>query len=50
VNRLFPLREEQCYKITMIDPLAPTAGLGARLLLAGGVIALMWLIVGWALA
>jgi hypothetical protein len=34
----------------MIDPLAPTAGLGSRLLLAGGLIACIWLAVAWALA
>ncbi len=30
------------------DPLAPTSGLGARLVLAGGLIALLWLAVAWA--
>jgi hypothetical protein len=32
----------------MTDPLAPTAGLGARLLLAGALIAALWAAVGWA--
>jgi hypothetical protein len=33
----------------MTDPLAPTAGIGARLLLAGALVAVVWLAVGWAL-
>jgi hypothetical protein len=33
----------------MHDPLAPTAGVGARLLLAGAVTAWLWLVVAWAL-
>jgi hypothetical protein len=33
----------------MIDPLAPTAGAGARLLLAAALLALLWLVVLWAL-
>lgn len=32
------------------DPLALSAGAGARLLLAAGVLALLWAAVGWALA
>jgi hypothetical protein len=34
----------------MEDPLALTAGLGARLALAAGVVVVIWLAVGWALA
>jgi hypothetical protein len=34
----------------MLDPLAPSAGIGARLLLAAAVLALVWLAVLWALA
>jgi hypothetical protein len=33
----------------VIDPLAPTAGLASRLLLAAGLIGLLWLAVAWAL-
>jgi hypothetical protein len=33
----------------MIDPLAPTAGAGARLLLAAALLVLLWLVVLWAL-
>jgi hypothetical protein len=33
----------------MIDPLSPTAGTGARLLLATALIACVWLVVAWAL-
>jgi hypothetical protein len=33
----------------MIDPLAPTSGSGARLALAGALVAVVWLAVGWAL-
>jgi len=33
----------------MIDPLAPTAGAGARLLLAAALLALLWAVVLWAL-
>lgn len=33
----------------MTDPLTPTAGASARLLLAAGLIALLWLVVAWAL-
>lgn len=33
----------------MNDPLAPTAGLGARLALAGGLICAIWAAVAWAL-
>jgi hypothetical protein len=34
----------------MLDPLAPSAGIGARLLLAAAVLALVWVAVLWALA
>jgi hypothetical protein len=34
----------------MLDPLAPSAGIGARLVLAAAVLALVWLAVLWALA
>jgi hypothetical protein len=34
----------------MHDPLAPTAGVGARLVLAAVLIAAVWLVVWWALA
>jgi hypothetical protein len=30
------------------DPLALTAGLGPRLVLAGGAVAVLWAVVGWA--
>jgi hypothetical protein len=33
----------------MIDPLAPTAGVAARLGLAGVLLAAVWLAVAWAL-
>jgi hypothetical protein len=33
----------------MVDPLTPTAGLGARLLLASGLVAAIWLVVAWAI-
>jgi hypothetical protein len=33
----------------MVDPLAPTAGAGARLLLAAALLVLLWLVVLWAL-
>jgi hypothetical protein len=33
----------------MIDPLAPTAGVSARLLLAAALILAVWLAVAWAL-
>jgi len=33
----------------MIDPLAPSAGVAARLVLAGVALAAVWLAVGWAL-
>jgi hypothetical protein len=39
----------QRYTVTMIDPLSPTAGAGARLLLAASVLAVLWLAVLWAL-
>jgi hypothetical protein len=39
----------QCYKVTMIDPLAPTAGVGARLILAAVLVVCVWLTVAWAL-
>lgn len=45
---LFPRGPAQCYTITMLDPLAPTAGIGARLLLAAGAVACIWLAVAWA--
>jgi hypothetical protein len=32
------------------DPLALSAGAGARLLLAAGLLALLWAAVGWAMA
>jgi len=48
LSRLFPRGPVQCYIITMLDPLAPTAGIGARLLLAAGAVACMWLAVAWA--
>jgi hypothetical protein len=34
----------------MIDPLAPTAGIAARLTLAAALLAVLWLVVAWALA
>jgi hypothetical protein len=33
----------------MMDPLLPTAGVGARLVLAAALVAVVWLAVGWAL-
>jgi hypothetical protein len=33
----------------MVDPLAPTAGAGARLLLAAALLVLLWAVVLWAL-
>jgi hypothetical protein len=33
----------------MIDPLSPTAGAGARLIVAGVVLAVVWIAVAWAL-
>ena len=33
----------------MVDPLAPTAGAGARLLLAGALLVLLWGAVLWVL-
>ena len=40
----------QRYKVTMIDPLAPTASAAARLILAGAKLAVIWLAVAWAIA
>ena len=40
----------QCYKVTMLDPLNPTAGLFPRLAQAGGLVAVVWLAVAWALS
>ncbi len=34
----------------MVNPLAPTAGAGSRLILACGLIGAIWLVVAWALA
>jgi len=34
----------------MIDPLAPTAGIAARLTLVAALLAILWLVVAWALA
>ena len=48
-DTLFPPANRQCYTVTVTDPLAPTAGLASRLLLAAGLIALLWLAVAWAL-
>ena len=39
----------QCYTVTMIDPLSPTAGAAARLVLAAAMLTLLWLAVLWAL-
>jgi hypothetical protein len=39
----------QRYKVTMQDPLAPTSGVLARLAVAGGTLACLWLAVLWAL-
>ena len=39
----------QCYIITMIDPLSPTAGVLPRLALAGLLLAGVWLAVLWAI-
>jgi hypothetical protein len=33
----------------MVDPLAPTEGVGARLLLVAALLVLLWLVVLWAL-
>ena len=33
----------------MVDPLAPTSGVGSRLLLAAALLVLLWLVVLWAL-
>jgi hypothetical protein len=33
----------------MIDPLSPTAGAAARLFLVAAVLAVMWIVVVWAL-
>ena len=38
-----------CYTITMTDPLAPTTGASARLILAGAMVAIVWLGVAWAI-
>jgi hypothetical protein len=38
------------YKVTMHDPLAPTAGIGARLVLVAALVSGVWLAVAWALA
>lgn len=47
---LFPLADLECYTITVIDPLSPTAGAPARLILAAAVLAAVWLAVYWAAA
>ncbi len=44
----------QCYIVTMArlpssHPLSPAAGAGARLILAGAVLGVVWLAVFWAL-
>ena len=39
----------QRYTVTMTDPLSPTAGAAARLVLAAMVLTLLWLAVLWAL-
>jgi hypothetical protein len=49
----FPVLE--CYIVTMANqlpqnPLSPAAGAGSRLILAGVVLALVWLSVIWALS
>lgn len=40
----------ECYTVTMINPLSPTAGAGSRLLLAAAVLAGVWLVAVWAMA
>jgi hypothetical protein len=37
-------------QFSVADPLALSAGVAARLVLAGGVIALVWALVAWAVA
>lgn len=49
-RRVFSIWQWQCYKVTMIDPLAPTVGLGVRLALSAAVLAVIWLTAAWALA
>jgi hypothetical protein len=44
-----PSNPVQCYTVTMIDPLSPTAGAAARLLLAAMLLAMVWAAVVWAL-
>ncbi len=45
----FPPDAMQCYTVSMIDPLTPIAGVSARLVLAGILVACLWLTVAWAL-
>lgn len=45
----FPIRELECYTITMTNPLSPTSGVAARLVLVAAVLSLVWLAVMWAL-
>jgi hypothetical protein len=45
----------ECYIVTMMvrppcNPLSPAAGAGSRLILAGAVLAIVWLAVIWALS
>jgi hypothetical protein len=50
----FQARRLECYIVTMaprltLHPLSPSAGTGARLVVAGVVLGLVWLAVLWAL-
>lgn len=51
-RRTAPFRTNQRNVISsrMIDPLAPTAGIAARLTLVAALLAILWLVVAWALA
>jgi hypothetical protein len=54
-GHLFPIRDLECYIVTMVNPLSPhplspIAGTGSRLILAGAVLAVVWLTVIWALS
>ena len=45
----FPTAECNVMKVTMLHPLAPTAGVASRLAVAGALLAAVWLAVAWAL-
>jgi len=55
LRNLLSARRMQCYIVTMDNPpsphpLSPTAGAGARLVLAAVVLGVVWLAVLWALS